>query len=127
MVHIKSWRIALPSLRDVLPKLLEAGPQILRWRQPRRIARRHRDIDRRQRVLIQTKGFPREALDPVARHGAAERARRDRQTESRARSLVGQNREAEERIADFSTALPDRAKFRRLVQSLARLERQPVD
>jgi len=41
--------------------------------------------------------------------------------------MIGQNRQTEVRIGQFSAALPYRAKFGRLVQTLARLERQPLD
>ena len=40
-------------------------------RLPRGIARRDRDIDRRQIVLVQTEGFSRQAFDEVARDGVA--------------------------------------------------------
>ena len=88
MIHIKSWRIDLPPLRDFLPMFLKAGAQ-LRWRSnARRVACRHSDVDRRQIVLVQTKGFSRQALDTVAGHGGAESASRYRQTQSRMTFIV---------------------------------------
>jgi len=80
MVHIMSWRIALPSLGDILPMFLETGSKLLRLRKPRGVACRHRDVDRRQHVLVQAKRLARQSLDTIAGHGSAERARRDRQT-----------------------------------------------
>ena len=80
MVHIMSWRIALPSLRDVLPMFLETGSKLLRLRTARGVACRHCDVDRRQHVLVQAKRLARESLDAIAGHGTAKSARRDRQT-----------------------------------------------
>ncbi len=58
---------------------VEARTQFLCTRQARGVARRHGHIDGRQIVLVQAKGFSREALDSIARHGRAEGARRDGQ------------------------------------------------
>jgi len=80
MVHIMSWRIALPSLRDVLPMFFETGSKLFRLSKPRGIARRHCDVDRRQHVLVQAKRLARESLDAIADHGSTKSARRDRQT-----------------------------------------------
>jgi hypothetical protein len=107
--------------------LLEAGAQILEAGLARRFARGHADIDRRQRVLIQTKGLSGEALDAVAGDGGAEGARCDAQAQSRIRFMIGQHRQAKERIGKFFAALPNYAKFGRLMQTLARLERQFTD
>jgi len=41
--------------------------------------------------------------------------------------MIGQNRQAEKRIGKFFAALPNCAKFGRLVQTLARLECQRLD
>jgi hypothetical protein len=41
--------------------------------------------------------------------------------------MVGQHRQAEIRIGESFAALPHLAKFGRLMQTLARLERQPLD
>ena len=95
-------------------------------RQARRVARGNGDIDRRQTVLIQAKGFPREPLDAVARHGGAEGTCRNCQTQSRITFMIAQNRHAEVHVGESPTALPHLAKFGRLVQTLARLERQPL-
>jgi hypothetical protein len=127
MVHIKSWRIALPSLRDALPMSLETGAQILRLRMTRGVARRHGDVDRRQVMLVQAKGFPGKALDAIARHGAPEGARCNRQAQSRMTFIVGQNRQAKEGVGQSSAALPYGAKLSRLMQTLARLEIQPIE
>ena len=126
MIHIKSWRIDLPSLRDVLPMFLKAASQIVRRSHARRVACRHSDVDRRQIVLVQTKGFSRQALDTVAGHGVAESTSRDRQAQSRMAHTIGEYRQAEVRVRQSAAALPNRAKFGRLMQTLARLERQPV-
>jgi hypothetical protein len=78
-------------------------------------------------VLVQTKGLSCEALDAIARNGAAEGARRDAQSQSRIVFTIGQNRQSKKRIGDFGAAPLQRAKFGRLVQTLARLERQFTD
>src|SRR5260370_6469691 len=126
MIHIKNWRIDLPSLRDVLTMFLKADSKIQRRRHARRVSRRHSDVDRRQIVLVQTKGFSREALDAVAGHGSAEGASRYRQTQSRMTFMIGEHRHTEVRVGQPVAALPDRAKFGRLMQTLTRLERQPL-
>jgi len=106
---------------------LKTGSQLRRRSDARGVARRHRDVDWRQFVLVQTKGFSRQALDTVAGHGGAERTRRDRQTQSRMTSMIDEYRHTEVRVRQAAAALPDRAKFSRLMQTLARLERQPLD
>ena len=78
-------------------------------------------------MLVQAKRFAREALDAVAGHGITECARRDRQTQPRIVFMIRQNRQTEVRVGKLSTALPYGAKFGRLVQTLTRLERQPLD
>ena len=75
-------------------------------------------------MLVQTKGFSRQALDTVAGHGGAESTSRYRQTQSRMTFIIREYRDAEVRVGQPSAALPDRAKFSRLMQTLARLERQ---
>ena len=67
---------------------LEADSQIVKRSHARRIACRHGDVDLRQIVLVQTKGFSRQALDTVAGHGGAESASRYRQTQSRMTFIV---------------------------------------
>jgi hypothetical protein len=78
-------------------------------------------------VLVQTKGLTCEALDAIARDGAAKGARGDAQSQPRIGFMIGQDRQAKERIGEFSTAARNLAKFGRLVQTLARLERQFTD
>ncbi len=80
MVHIMSWRIALPSLRDVLPMFLETGSQLFRLRNARGGARRHCDVDRRQHLLVQAKRLARESPDALAVDRSTKSARCDRQT-----------------------------------------------
>jgi hypothetical protein len=126
MVHIKTWRIGLPSLRDVFPMFLEAGAQLRRRSETRGIARRHSHIDRRQCMLVQPKGFASQAFDAIACHGCAEGASRNRQPQPRMTFIIGQNRQTEKRVAQSLAALPKGTKFGRLMQSLARLERQPL-
>jgi hypothetical protein len=93
---------------------------------PRGISRRHHDVDRRQLMLVQAKRFARETLDAVARDGRAECAGRHRETKARANFMVCNNRQTEIDIAQAPAALPNGAKFGRLVQPLARLEPQPL-
>lgn len=78
-------------------------------------------------MLVQTKGLSCEALDAIAGNGCAESARRDAQSQSRKGLTIGQNRQCKKGIAKFGPAPLQRAKFGRLVQTLARLERQFTD
>ena len=78
-------------------------------------------------MLVQTKGFTRQAFNSIARHGRAEGAGRDRKAKPRMTFIIGQNRQTKKRVAQSFAALPKGAKFGRLMQSLARLERQPLD
>ena len=105
---------------------LEAGAQVFRLGETRSVARGYGDVRRRQTMLVQAKGFPRESLDAVARHSGAEGARRNCQTQSRITFMIAQNRHTEVRVGESPTALPNLAKFGWLVQTLARLERQPL-
>jgi hypothetical protein len=105
---------------------LKADSQIGKRSNARRVACGHSDVDRRQIVLVQTKGFPRQAFDAVAGHGGAESTSRYRQTKSRMTFLIREHRHTEVRIGQPAAALPDLAKFGRLMQTLARLERQPL-
>jgi hypothetical protein len=41
--------------------------------------------------------------------------------------VIGEHRHIEVRVGQSTAALPDRAKFGWLMQTLARLERQPLD
>ena len=106
---------------------LEAGAQFFRLRETCSVARRHHDIHRRQRVLVQAKRFAREALEAIADNGSSGGARRDRQPQSRTASIVRHNGQVEIGVGQSFATLPDRAKFGRLVQTLARLERQFTD
>jgi hypothetical protein len=77
--------------------------------------------------LIQTKGFSRQALDAIAGDGRSAGARRYRKAQPRMSFMVCQDRQAKIGIGKSPAALPDLAKFGRLVQTLARLERQFTD
>src|SRR6202050_2889849 len=127
MIPIKTWRIALPFSRNTLPMQIQTRAQILDARKPRGVARRNGDIHERQRMLIQAEGLSRQTLDAVAHHGGAAGARRYREPEPRIRFMVCQNRQAKIGVGKSSAALPCSAKFGRLVQTLARLERQLTD
>ena len=107
--------------------LIQARAQILRAGRASRFARGDRDIDRGQGVLVQAKGFARDPFDAVAGDGGAEGARRDAQSQARIGFTIGQNRQSKKRIGEFGAAPLQRAKFGRLVQTLARLERQFTD
>jgi hypothetical protein len=107
--------------------LVQACAQFTRGRQARRAAGGDGNIDRRQCVLVQTKGLTDKAFDAITRNGRTEGARRDAQSQPRKGFMIGQDRQAEERIGEFSTAPRNLAKFGRLMQTLARLERQFTD
>ena len=104
--------------------LLEARTQRARGRQFRGIARRHGHVDPRQQVLIVAKRFSRQTLQIIAHDRRAARARGDRQSQARMRVLIGQHGQAEVRVRHSFALEPYRTKFGRLVQALARLERQ---
>jgi hypothetical protein len=78
-------------------------------------------------MLVQAKGFSSQTLDTIAGNGGRAGARRYRQSQSRTRFMVSQNRQAKVGVGEFFSALPNLAKFGRLVQTLARLERQFTD
>ena len=78
-------------------------------------------------MLVQTKGLSCEALDAIASDRGAEGARRDAQSQSRIGFMIGHDRQTKKGIDKFIAAPLDIAKFGRLVQTLARLERQPLD
>ena len=78
-------------------------------------------------MLVQTEGFSCEAFDAIARDRAAECSRRYAQSQSRVSFMIGQNRQTKKCIGEFPAAPLHFAKFGRLVQSLARLERQFTD
>ena len=114
-------------MRDRLPVLIQTRAQIAYLGLTRRVPCGNGDINRWQGVLIQTKGLSCEAFDAIACDRRAEGSRRDTQTQSRIGFMIGQNRQTKKFIGKFFTAPLDFAKFGRLVQSLARLERQPLD
>ena len=78
-------------------------------------------------MLVQAKGFSCEAFDAIACDGCAECSRRYTQTQPRKGFMIGQDRQTKKCIGKFLAAQLDFAKFGRLVQTLARLERQPLD
>ena len=78
-------------------------------------------------MLIQAKRFASETLDPIAGNRRTERTRRDGQTQPRSISFIGEDRQTEICVGQFSATLSNLAKFGRLVQTLARLEIQFTD
>jgi len=104
--------------------LVEAEAQIGRAGRSRGFSGGHGNIDRRQRVLVQAKGLSGEAFDAIARYGGTEGPRRDAQTQAGMGFVIGQYRQAKKRIGEFFSAPFNDLKFGRLVQTLARLERQ---
>ena len=107
--------------------LIEAGAQILGAGQSRRFSGGHGNIDRRQRVLVQAKGLARDPFDAIACYGGTEGARRDAQTQPGVSFMIGQNRQRKKRIGELFSAPFHISKFGRLMQTLARLERQFTD
>jgi hypothetical protein len=103
---------------------VQARAKIAAGREPRRLAGGDRDIDRGQAVLIQAEGLARHAFDEIARHRAAAGARGDRQPQACMILVICEHGQNEVRIGEPPASLPHHAKFGRLVQSLARLERQ---
>ena len=84
-------------------------------------------IDRREAVLVQTKGLSCEALDSIACHRGTEGSRRDAQTQSGMSLMIGEDRQTKKCIGKFFAAPFHFTKFGRLVQTLARLELQFTD
>jgi hypothetical protein len=78
-------------------------------------------------VLVQAKGLSCEAFDAIACYGAAEGSRRNAQTQPGMAFMVGKDGQAKKRIGKFFAAPFYVSKFGRLVQTLARLERQCTD
>ncbi len=105
----------------------QTGAQLLRGRAARRPLRGDRYIDRRERVLVQTKGLARQSLDAVAGDGAAEHACRDGESETGMSIMICEHRQNEISIGETPASLFDRAKFCRLMQTLGGLERQFTD
>jgi hypothetical protein len=127
MIPINMRRMALPFSGNALPLLDQARAQVRGKREPRGFARGNGNIDGRQSVLVQAKGFSRQALDSIAYNGITAGARRYRQPQPRMSFMVCQYRKAKIRVAKSPAALPYRSKFGRLVQTLARLERLFTD
>jgi hypothetical protein len=107
--------------------LLETGAQIVRRSLSRRLSCRDGDIDRRQGVLVQTKGLSCKAFDAIARDRGAEGPRRYTQAQASKGFMIGQDRQTKKSIGKSFAAPLDFAKFGRRAQALARLERQPLD
>jgi hypothetical protein len=78
-------------------------------------------------VLVQPEGLSCEAFDAIAGYGGSERARRYAQTQARKGFMVCQDGETKKRVGKFPATSLYIAKFGRLVQTLARLERQFTD
>ena len=78
-------------------------------------------------MLVQTKGLSCEAFDAIACDRRAECSRRYTQTQPRKGFMIGQDRQTKKCVGKFSAAPLHFAKFGRLVQTLARLERQFTD
>src|ERR1022692_3841598 len=78
-------------------------------------------------MLVQAKRFSSQALDAITDDGGSAGAGRYRQSQPRIRFMIGQNGQAKIRVGKSSAALPNVAKFGRLVQTLARLELQCTD
>ena len=81
--------------------LVQTRAQILGLGTARGVARGDGDIDRRQGVLVQTKGLSCKAFDAVACDCGAESTRRYAQAQSRVGFMIGQDRYTEIRIAKF--------------------------
>jgi hypothetical protein len=78
-------------------------------------------------MLVQSKRFSGQALDTIPSDGGTERTRRYRQAQPRISLPVGQHGQIKESVGKSFAALPHLAKFGRLMQTLARLERQFTD
>ena len=107
--------------------LFQTRTKVANFSRSGRFASRDGDIDRRQGVLVQAKGLARQALDAIAGNCRAEGAGSDAQPQSRMRFLIHENRQTEECIRKTTALFLHVAKFGRLMQSLARLERQFTD
>jgi hypothetical protein len=77
--------------------------------------------------LVQTKGLSREAFDAISCDGGAEGPRRYTQTQPSMGFMIGQDRQTKKCVGKFFAPPLHFAKFGRLVQTLARLERQFTD
>jgi hypothetical protein len=114
--------LAFPRYFFEVPR--KARAQIAARRKPRCLARGDRDIDRGQAMLIQSERLARHALDEISRHRSAAGARGDRQPQACMMVMICEHGQNEVRIGEPPASLPHHAKLGRLVQSLARLERQ---
>ena len=112
-------------LGNRLPVPCEACAQFGGLRAARGIARRHHDIDRWQRMLVQTEGLSGYALHFIADNRAAGSSGRDREAEAWMRCTVGQDRQRKVGVRDAPTALPQLAKLLGRVQPPAGREREP--
>ena len=72
--------------------LIEAETQFAQGGRSRGFPGGHGNIDRRQGVLVQAKGFSCETFDAIASYCRNEGSRRDAQAQSRVAFMVGQNR-----------------------------------
>jgi hypothetical protein len=75
-------------------------------------------------VLVQAKGLSGETLDAIACYGRTEGARRDAQAQPSMVFMIGQHDKRKKRIRELFPEPFHISKFGRLVQTLARLERQ---
>ena len=72
---------------------VEAHTEIIQLGRARGFPDRDGNIDRRQRVLVQAKGFTGESFDAVAGDGAAEDAGRYAQSQARIAFVIRQDRQ----------------------------------
>ena len=71
---------------------LEARAQLAGLGLPRRFPCGNRNVDRRQFMLVQTKGLSGEAFDAIARDRGAEGTRGYTQSQSRVSFMIGKDR-----------------------------------
>lgn len=71
---------------------VEAHTKIIQLGRTRGFPDRDGNIDRRQRVLVQAKGFTGESFDTVAGDSTAEDAGRDAQSQPRIAFIIGKDR-----------------------------------
>ena len=107
--------------------LFQTRAKVANFSRSGRFASRDGDINGRQAVLVQAKGLARQPLDAIAGNCGAEGARSDAQPQPRVRLLIHQNRQTEECIREATAMFLHVTKFGRLMQTLARLERQFTD
>jgi hypothetical protein len=102
-------------LRNRFPVLIQTRTQFARAGQTRGISCGDGYIDRREAVLVQTKGLSCEALDSIACHRGAEGSRRDTQTQPGMSFMIGVDRQTKKCIGKFFAAPFHITKFGRLV------------